>query len=49
MTFVLGGHPHPLLVRSATGEVHPVGRAGTAWALIPDTSLHETDGVPRPR
>ena len=42
VTFVLGGHPHPLLVRSATGEVRPVGRAGTAVGLVPDTSLHET-------
>jgi serine phosphatase RsbU (regulator of sigma subunit) len=40
--FVLGGHPHPMLVRADTAAVRAVGRAGTAVGLIPDTSLHET-------
>jgi serine phosphatase RsbU (regulator of sigma subunit) len=39
--FVLGGHPHPMLVRADTGAVRAVGRAGTAVGLIADTSLHE--------
>jgi sigma-B regulation protein RsbU (phosphoserine phosphatase) len=42
VTFVLGGHPHPLLVRADSGGVHAVGRAGTAVGLVADTSLHET-------
>jgi hypothetical protein len=40
--FVLGGHPHPMLVRADSGAVRAVGRAGTAVGLIADTSLHET-------
>ena len=39
--FVLGGHPHPMLVRADSGAVRAVGRAGTAVGLIADTSLHE--------
>ena len=39
--FVLGGHPHPMLVRADNGAVCAVGRAGTAVGLIADTSLHE--------
>jgi sigma-B regulation protein RsbU (phosphoserine phosphatase) len=42
VTFVLGGHPHPLLLRADAAEVCAVGRAGTAVGLVTDTTLHET-------
>ncbi len=42
VTLSLGGHPAPLVVR-AGGEVHPVGRAGTAIGLLPDPELADEE------
>ena len=41
INMALGGHPRPLLVEGATGDVRPVGIPGTAIGCVPDPMLTE--------
>lgn len=42
MTLSIAGHHPPLVLRSGTGAVEPVGRLGTALGLLEEVELHDS-------
>ena len=45
MTLARAGHPAPLLAAARTGEVRPLGEAGTLLGALPEVSTPETEHI----